>query len=717
MGAKQRTHQSLSLLRPMRILSLTVLFSLSGCTLIPAEDLAPPPPLALPGAAQDEETGALQAEQETEPVVRQRRITGLPMPASPVATREIAKAPVSIFPQDEVEDIVLSIHNLPLPTFINEVFGNALELDFEMAPDVSDRTDLVTVRITNPRNRQGIYELARGVLESYGVLLVRQGDYLRFVLGKTEATSQPPLIITGAALPSVPESHRPVIFIRGLEVITNAEAYGMLRSIFERDSRITIERDNARNAVRFQGPPEVVQQAAEVLDMLDQPLMRGRHTLRIEPQFIGAELLAERLSSTLKAQGYDIGTAANNTALVPIEALGALFVFAPSQSILSLIRQWIPELDQVARAGEQGKEGLFWYRVRNTTASDLAATLNGMSSGRQVGGVRETDEDRRLQGRSPEGAQTAQSGQFVVNEARNMLLFHGESDRWQQLLPLIRELDVAPEQVLIEVVVAEVTLSDEFRFGIEWALREISAAGAVGSLSSVFGSGAPGAGLDSGGLSWASISGSGNTRLALNAFASSNRVSILQTPRILVRSGEEASVRVGSEVPIITRQATGDETVEGTSAIIQDVQFRSTGVQLQVRPVVFSDGRIDIEISQEVSEAVPTQTSNINSPTILTRNVNTRLSLQDGSSVLLGGLISSSETKGDSRVPLLGDLPGVGQLFRVDSTQGGRTELMVLIVPYLVRDGRQAEQLTESFRSRLRFIEPIESDSRQYSPR
>ena len=696
-----------------RYLLASIVFAstVSGCAIIPPEDLRPPAPLRAQagygsqGADLISGRGADSGQQSVKEDVTER-FKPLPRPARPSAAQP-GYEQQSLFPVDEPADISFNIASMPLPAFINEVFGNELGLDFEMAESVANKTDLVSVRVSEPRNRQDVFEISRDVLEAYGVIMLNQGDFWRFILGDAQKNrAEPPLIVSGRALPTVPESHRPVIYIRTLEVISPADAYGMVRSVFEREQRLNVQRDNARNALRLQGPPELVRSAVAIIDLLDQPLMRGNYSLRVEPQFVSPEVLAERLTSVLRAQGFDIGNAGNNTILVPSESLGALFVFAPSQDMVNLIRQWTAELDQL-NAVDGEKDGFFWYRVRNTSAAELAKTLSAVMTGKTsaVPQAKETTEDRRLQARAQDGAtaSTASQGSFVVNEPGNLLLFRGEPSRWRQLQPLVKALDVAPEQVLIEVVVAEVTLTDEFRFGIEWALSEISAAGATGNLASVFGSGSPGTGLDAGGLSWTSLSSSGQTRLALNAFASSDRVSILQTPRILVRSGENATVKVGSEVPIITRQATGDETVEGTTAIIQDVQFRSTGVQLNVTPRVYSGGRIDIEISQEVSEAQPTQSSNINSPTILTRNVETRLSLEDGSSVLLGGLISNTETKGDSRVPFFGDIPWIGQLFRTDSSSGTRTELMVLVSPYLVRRGADARELTEAFRSRLKL--------------
>lgn len=710
---------------PLKGLALVMLLGsgLSACSLLTPQDLQPPAPMQLPkGLGLDGDGGQLAQEEMGEPAKVAKFSRGPTVKTSQGAA--IRPAPDQLFPEDGVEDILINVSNLPLSAFINEVFGNILGLDFQIDPQISEKNDLVTVRISTPRNKAYVYQLAREILNTYGVNLVRSDEYLRFVIGRGTASEEPPLLLTGAALPNVPESHRPVVYIRSLEAISSADAYNMLRSIFSEQRDLIVEREHRTNAVRLQGPSRLVQQASDVLNSLDQPLLRGANVLRINPEFASAKDMAERLTQTLGAQGYDIGTTGNNIQLVAIDNLGALFVFAPNQQLLNMVRQWAQELDQVPPASATGDSNVYWYAVKNTPAQELAQTLNSIMG--EASALSETADDRRLQGRSanegedPSAGSAAKAGRgnirtagsFVVNEARNMLLFSGAPSEWQRILPLIRELDVAPDQVLVEVVVAEVTLTDSFSFGVEWALNEISAAGAKGAVSNVFGGGAPGSGLDAGGLLWTSISGSGNTRIALNAFASSSQVNILQTPRILVRSGEAASVTVGNEVPIISRQSTGSDTVDGNSSILQEIQFRKTGVQLTVLPRVYSDGRIDLEIQQEVSQAQPNTTSNIDSPMILTRNVDTRLSLQDGGSVLLGGLISNNQSKGDSRTPWLGDLPIVGHLFRVDNTNAERTELMVMVVPYRVRNSDQAEAISNAFRDQLRLLN--QDNTQQY---
>lgn len=719
-----RRRYSASLVICMRCVSLCIAaLVLQSCTVIPPEDLIPSKPLFLPAAKGADESGGLNQEQVAAQAPRER-FRHLPQGGAQYPTSAIAPLEAgTMFPSNEPADITISVSNMTLPAFINEVFANQLKLNFQLAPELIDKKDLVSLRVTEPRNRQGLFEITKAVLQDYGVVVRQSGDYLIVAMGggKDQAT-EPPLIVSGKALPNVPVSHRPVVLVRDLSVLGAADAYSMLKAIFERETGLSIQRDNTRSALVLQGAPALVHQAAGVLDSLDQPQMRGHFALRIDPLYTSAEALTDRLKRTLGAQGYDVGDAGHNTVLVPVTELESIFVFAPDQELLGLVRKWALELDQPVTGLAENQEGTFWYKVRNTSAAQLAVTLNGVLTGAQapaVGTSRSEDgEDKRLQGRPASGtspsavggiakaassasAASGSMGQFVVSEPRNLLLYRGEKSEWQRLLPLVRELDKAPDQVMVEVIVAEVTLTDNLKFGVEWALSDISAGGAVGRLGSVFGGGLPGSGLNSGGLSWTSISNSGQTRLALNAFASTDNVSILQTPRILVRSGEAAEVNVGSEVPIISRQSTSDEV---SSGVIQDVQYRSTGVQLHVTPTVFSDGRIDLDISQEVSQALPTASSSINSPTILNRSLKTRLSIQDGSSVLLGGLISNSENKGNNRVPILGDLPWVGHLFRTDSINGGRSELMMLIVPYLIKDGSQAEAITKAFRERLKLI-------------
>ena len=198
----------------------------------------------------------------------------------------------------------------------------------------------------------------------------------------------------------------------------------------------------------------------------------------------------------------------------------------------------------------------------------------------------------------------------------------------------------------------------------------------------------------------ATLNRAGETRAALNAFYSDSRANILSRPRLMVKSGESASIDVGSEIPTIT---SSERSTESSGApIISTVKYRKTGIMLTIKPIVHSSGFVEIEIEQELSEASLNVTSSIDSPSIFNRSLRTTVTLKDGGSVLLGGLISETRSKGNSGIPILGELPGLGRLFRTDTKNTGRTELVLMVVPYIIDNPEDAERITESA---LKFYE------------
>jgi len=615
-----------------------------------------------------------------------------------------------IFPAKEPANITLSIDGLPLPAFINEVFANQLKMGFQIAPEVAAKEDMVALRISEPRNRQGIFEIAKMVLENYGIQIIKQGDIFRFVLANSrDATAEPPLIVTGAALPVVPISHRPIFLIRTLNVISSADAYSMLSQIFEGQS-LKVQRDDARNAVTLRGVPDIVQSAAEVLTILDRPKMKGRFSMRVDPLYTDAEALSKRLISTMGAQGYSVGGLDSTISLIPVKELKALFVFAPDQKALNLVREWVEQLDKAVQQSN-ANEGFFWYQVRNTGASQLAQTLNSVLGGAGSGTsttpvsgtgkafsekTKSTDITSTNATSSLSANQASVMGNFVVDAARNMLLFRGESGKWQEMLPLIKELDRAPPQVLVEVLIAEVTRKNTMDLGATWGWTNNGvAAGTTGSTNVLNGKNFTASGS---GFNWGSLNSSGSTRLALSALATNSKVNVLQTPKILVRSGEEASVSVAQEIQIPSGVFSTGEISGGNSQQLTQNKTRATGIILKVLPTVFSDGRIDLKISQEVSDHSGTGQDTI----VKSRNIDTSLILNDGGSVLLAGLIEKKQDKTRKGIPLLSSIPILGAAFGSTVTSRDSTELLVLIVPYLIRDHQEAESVTQAFRQQVK---------------
>lgn len=251
-------------------------------------------------------------------------------------------------------------------------------------------------------------------------------------------------------------------------------------------------------------------------------------------------------------------------------------------------------------------------------------------------------------------------------------------------------------EALIEVTIAEIRLTDTLNLGVEWAIRNAGIDGnklSFGTLGAL--------GIGSSGLSFAVLNDVGQTRAVVNALAKDERFSILSSPRLLTKSGSEARIQVGSEVPILTSQQSTSTNVQGNPTILQAIQYRSTGVLLSVKPTIHAGDRIDIEVSQEVSEATTNTTSDISSPVISNRKVATNLTLKDGATVILGGLISENRDLTDTGIPFLKDVPGLGALFRTQGTTNRKTELIILITPYIIDSDEQAKTITDVFRSRF----------------
>jgi general secretion pathway protein D len=614
-------------------------------------------------------------------------ITATPaLPPEPVK-RPPAPAKPPPFPVDERRDISLNFEQAPLPTFIQVVFGGVLKVNVLVDPAVAQRQDLVTLRTGKPQNRNEVLETARLLLKTYGVAVIDVGGAYRIV-PDAAAPSYSPDIQRGRALPDVPQPMRPVFHLYELQAVRVQEAGQWLKTIF--GTRVTFTEDTARNAILISGMPESVAAVIEAIEVLDQPLLRGRSSVRIEPAYWTADELARRLVEILTAQGYSVGTVATGTQptiLLPVAAINSIIAFSVSRDVLEFVTRWVRELDQPGRARAGGATGIFTYSARNTDARDLARTLQEILAGPTAAPAAPAAPGQPPRPQTPP--------RVVVHPGTNTLIFQGAPDSYTQLVGLLQELDRPARTALIEVTVAEIRLSDRENLGIEWAISERS----VGNHL-VSGGTLGGLGIGSDGLLVRVVSSGGATRALINALAATNRARVLSSPRLMARNGEQATIQVGQEVPIITsQQTTGTTDIPGS--ILQTIQYRQTGVILRVRPIIHSGGRIELDVTQEVSAASETTTGVNNSPTISNRKVETKLSLADGNTVLLAGLISQNDARTDTGVPILKDVPLIGQFFRVNTDTTDRTELIVLITPYVVNNDFEARAITEAFRSQL----------------
>ena len=208
-------------------------------------------------------------------------------------------------------------------------------------------------------------------------------------------------------------------------------------------------------------------------------------------------------------------------------------------------------------------------------------------------------------------------------------------------------------------------------------------------------------GLQGGALSLV-LESAGQTRAVLNLFDEQSRVAIRSRPNLMVKSGESATIEVGNAIPTIAQFSDSGTQTEGETNVLQSVEYRQTGINLQITPVVQANGLVDLQVSQGLSEARPTAATSLEgSPTILTRQISTSLTLRDGGSLLMGGLISNNQSAGEVGIPGLQRIPWIGRLFRSGTFQEDRTELIVMVIPYVVSNHEEGWELTRQLQERL----------------
>ena len=686
-----------------------VLGMLAACSTIKNDGI--PAPLREPKADTESSERLDQAgATRTRPRFEQGGAVDPPRQAAPPPPQDEGEIKVPVMAR--TKPVAVALDGVPMDAFINVLYGMELGFPVQVDQSLRSRRELLSLNLTKPRPPAEAYRIGAEVLRNYGVRVTELGGVLRFQSTQADNATAAATLISTRSLPEVPAGQRTVFVAMPLEVAAPGVISAQMRAMFGNKS-VTFTEMPDLNAIMLSGPGDAVRSAMEAITALDRTALRGMRSIRINPSYLSADLLAKELKDVLAGQGIGVRTGPGTTGpltFVPVGSANALIVFGSSDTALRAAQDWADKLDQPNDSGDGG--GLFLYAAKHTTVETLVPVLQALVGGTSATGTSTGTAQTAAQSgglgnaaatkgaASSAGKQataiTGLGGQLAVDPVRNVIVFEGDAQRWRSIQNILNRLDQPARQVVIEVTVAEVTLTDEFSHGVEWALRNINVGGMSGPVAALAGGSVP-----SGALTWTALSSSGQVKAAVNLFAKDSRVTILSTPRILVKSGETASIDVGTEVPVVTSQATTDITNNGSSSILQSIQYRKTGTLLNIEAVVHSGKRVDLKVSQEVSEASQTDTSNISSPSIFSRKLETSLSLSDGQSTLLGGLISSNHTDAKTKVPLLGDIPILGRAFQNRTRSGNRTELLLLITPYVVEDEDQAKAITDAVKARF----------------
>lgn len=411
----------------------------------------------------------------------------------------------------------------------------------------------------------------------------------------------------------------------------------------------------------------------------------------------------------LKTEGFIVSSnpaIARAITILAFAPANQVLIFARDPDALARAEYWASTLDQPAALGD--KATTFVYQVQNTDAASLGSLAMGQSPasnaiqapvgvpGTAPGGVQTRPDNASMSGSNggangQNGAGASgkfMNGQILTDPIGNRILFTGTANEYAQLRTLLATLDTPAPQVVIEVMIAEVTLTDATSLGVNLFGTDTLGEGTITG-------GTDGLDIGGGALSFTFVGP--NYRASLVANASNNKVNILQRPQLVMRSGGTSRFQVGTDVPIITSQSASGSQSGGSTDILQSVQYRQTGTILEIKPVVYGD-RVDMQISQELSSAGDSP-SGISSPIILNRSLSTQIAVRDGWTGVLGGLIGNNYTKVNTGVPFLKDVPVIGSAFQSNRVTGSRTELLLLITPYIVRNDDDMADFADQYAS------------------
>ncbi|QLE86107.1 general secretion pathway protein GspD [Shewanella sp. Scap07] len=672
-------------------LSIIAAAVLSGCSTLPTEPY-PYDTSYLEGEATEKEQNVDYQQGLNEPDIDQPSISYKKLP-SMKTDRTANTTELDLTKQfSDTEKVTISADALPLNQFLHYVLGEVLEVSYILDNNSKADSKGVTLNIRKPITKRKLFTLVDELLVDGGYQLYFKDD-LFYVNKQDQQGSSNRIFGFGRELTDVPRTSVDITQIVPLNFPLKSGFHLTIQQL----ANVQVGVDYDQNSVTLTGRRPEILKAMEFIHLVDAPLFRDRQVTLYRSTFVPADELAENLSNVLNNEGITVKgdkPSGNAVTVLPIERISSVILFANDYSLLKRAGFWLSKLDQPSMIEENQ---YFTYIPQFARASDIAESLEPLLSGTSANRresvnntVGETSAQTKGKPNQSSGAIGNDKVKLVVDVRSNALIAQTTGLEYQRLLPLIKRMDVMPKQVMLEVMIAEVTLTDVFKQGVEFAFSSgdlsISTKGSFG-VEKI------------GGMSFG-LKGADGEILA-NFLETNSHVNVLSRPSVVVRDGASAAMNVGTDIPVVGETTSDPDGDRQTTSI----QYRKTGVQLTVTPTVNSQGVVIMEINQSISNQANTETVS-DSPAIFERMINTEVVANSGQAVILGGLISENSSYSESKVPWLGDLPLLGGLFRSNNDEVVKTELIVMVTPRIIEASNEWDDIKSSFTSQMQALDP-----------
>ncbi len=658
------------------------------------------------------------------------------------------------------------------------VLAQHLRLTYTIDPEVKGT---VTIHSAEPLKRDNLFPIFHQILRMNGVVAIKTGDLYRISPikdGKGLARPSGDAKEDSFALQVVP--------VRFFSV---GEMKKLLTPFLTQGGEIL---DYPRgNFLVIVDLPSNIQRLMEIRDLIDVNVFAGTRMEIYQPKIASAEELATEMTKIMQAYASSAAQSEGFVAqFIPIPRINQLFVISYSEAAWTYAKKWLERIDVIA---EGPGRRIFIYPVENGKAAELADILN-QAFGQPSTGRREPTRSLESLHRStpstpyapgtpsstfggsmPQtpgtpsfGTQSSPLGAYAVapvpqpaptpalppgvappvppsaaavakpqdqlrivaDPATNSLIIYGSAQEFQNIKNILKDLDIMPRQVLLDVLVAEVTLTDNQSLGIEYEiLRKVNPAifgqafGSGGAIRSGIFPPTTTAGQFGNGIS--GIIGSNDLRVFINALMTDSRVKVLSSPTVLATDNRPARIQVGSEEPIPTGSvstpiSTGSAVLGTTTSFASSttVQYRNTGRIVTIIPQVNSRGLVNLQILAEVSQRGANVTVGQDTfPSFDIRQAETTAVVQDNETLVIGGIIAENKERDRTGIPYLMDIPVFGRFFGSTSDTIKRTELIMLVTPHVIRSVGEGRNVTEEFKRRLsnasRELQDLQQENKQ----
>ncbi|MBE6367291.1 MAG: type II secretion system protein GspD [Lentisphaerae bacterium] len=636
-----------------------------------------------------------------------------------------------LFDADSPVEVSMSFATAPILDVLS-AFADVLEFNFVAS---SDLRSTVTLNVNSTMTRRELWETFDRMLQLANAAAHKDGQLLR-ITAAAQTPRQGDLRVANNG------SGNSEIVFHMLKNITAREALNQLRPFLMAGG--TVMEGSRPNMVLVCDSSDNIPKLQSILEIIDNPGRKNWPRAVIPCVNIQPSKIAADLSQILPVLGFTAATPSTrgetpgSVYITGIDRLQLLVTSAATEEVVNMVREWVSTLDS---NDSEEEERVYVYKVANSKAQQLAQALSvifttqgssltvdtssGNSRTQQLttqttkvsnsGNTGSAAFSRAGTNNDLNTTTTVQSNIFTTpvrifaDGIYNRMVIRTTPRVYRVMKALLERLDSVPAQVLLQVLIVEVGLNDGNEFGVEFNFKG-SGGGTLTSYGTNYSQLHPGAGTDTGANFYIANPNDPDEKFAyIRALASRNKIKIISSPQLLVSSNTEAKIQIGDSVPLVTGSISSSESVAGQ--VTNSYTYRETGIIMTMTPQVTSSDLISLEIKQEVSEPVTnTITTAKDTPVIQKREIETSMTIANGKTMIMGGMIQEKVADDLNSIPLISDIPFLGRIFGNTNQSKSRTEMLVLVTGYIVDEKGKVEDMVKRYNEAVKSLSKFEGE-------